>query len=421
MTPPESTDLPVERVRVAVIGGGPAGLTAAAELARKVDGEVRVIEREDTAGGIPRHSDHPGYGVRDLRRFVSGPAYARRLAEHARDAGARLHTHAQVTGWAGDRRLLVTSARGRYVVEADAVILATGARERPRPARLIPGDRPDGVYTTGELQNLVHLHHADVGRRAVVVGAELVSWSAVMTLREAGCHTVAMTSTFDHAEAYLAFRFVGRIALRTPVLPRTRVVSINGRDRVESVLLEHVETGVRRLVPCDTVVTTGDWIPDHELARLGGLDLDRATLGPVVDTSLRTTATGVYAIGNLVHPVDTADGAALDGRHVGNAVRAHLEGRSPASAELRVTSAPPFRWVTPQRLAAGVAPPRGDLLLWCDRYQRFPVVRAVQDGRVLARTRTVWPAAPGRIFRVPAALVASANAAGGPVVIELEG
>jgi NAD(P)H-nitrite reductase large subunit len=276
------------------------------------------------------------------------------------------------------------------------------------------------VYTTGELQNLVHLHHTDVGRRAVVVGAELVSWSAVMTLREAGCQTVAMTSAFDHAEAYLAFRFVGRLALRTPVLPRTRVVCINGRDRVESVLLEHVDTGVRRLVPCDTVVTTGDWIPDHELARLAGLDLDRATLGPVVDTSLRTTATGVYAVGNLVHPVDTADGAALDGRHVGTAVRAHLEGRSPASAELRITSAPPFRWVTPQRLAAGVAPPRGDLLLWCDAYQRIPVVRAVQDGRVLGRKRIVWPAAPGRIFRVPADLVASASTTGGPVVIELE-
>jgi thioredoxin reductase len=416
----DSTDLPVQRVRVAVIGGGPAGLTAAAELAEHVDGEVRVIEREDTPGGIPRHSDHPGYGVRDLHRFLSGPAYARRLTEHARDAGARLHTQAQVTGWAGDRRLLVTSPRGRHVVEADAVVLATGARERPRSARRIPGDRPDGVYTTGELQNLVHLQHAEVGRRAVVVGAELVSWSAVVTLREAGCRTVAMTSTFEHAEAYLAFRLVGRLALRTPVLPRTRVVRINGRERVQSVLLEQVDTGVRRLVPCDSVVTTGDWIPDHELARLGGLDLDRATLGPIVDTSLRTTATGVYAIGNLVHPVDTADGAALDGRHVGAGVRTQLAGLEPAPAELRISAAPPFRWVTPQRVAAGVAPPRGDLLLWCDRYHRFPVVRAVQDGRVLARKRIRWPAAPGRIFRVPADLVAGASAQGGPVVIELE-
>src|SRR5207342_1255511 len=240
-------------------------------------------------------------------------------------------------------------------------------------ARRIPGDRPEGVYTTGELQNLAHLEHAEVGRRAVVVGAEHVSWSAVLTLREAGCRTVAMTSAFGHAEAYLAFRLVGRLALRTPLLPRTRLVAINGRDRVESVLVERVDTGVRRLVECDTVVTTGDWIPDHELARLGGVDLDRATLGPVVDTSLRTSVAGVYAIGNLVHPVDTADGAALDGRHVVAGVRAQLAGREPASAELRIIAAPPFRWVAPQRVAAGIAPPRGDLLLWCDRYHRLPV------------------------------------------------
>ena len=128
-----TADLPVERVRVAVIGAGPSGLTAAAALAGLVDGEVRVIEREDATGGIPRHSDHPGYGVRDLRRFLSGPAYARRLSETAREAGAQLHTQSQVTGWAGDRRLLVTSPRGRHLVEADAVVLATGARERARP------------------------------------------------------------------------------------------------------------------------------------------------------------------------------------------------------------------------------------------------------------------------------------------------
>lgn len=419
MTAARPSGLPVERVRVAVVGGGPSGLTAATTLAGRVDGEVRVLEREDATGGIPRHSDHVGYGVRDLRRFVSGPAYARRLSEAARDAGARLETRAQVTGWDGERRLLVTSPGGRRIVETDAVVLATGARERPRSARRIPGDRPDGVHTTGELQNLVHLHHAEVGRRAVVVGAELVSWSAVLTLREAGCRTVAMTTTFDHAEAYLAFRLVGRLALRTPVLPRTRVVRVNGRDRVESVLVEHVDTGVRRLIPCDTVVMTGDWIPDHELARLGDLDLDRATLGPVVDTALRTTAPGIFAVGNLVHPVDTADAAALDGRHVAAGVLAHLEGRAPTPAGVRLAAAAPFRWVTPQRVAVGVTPPRGDLLLWCDAYQRFPVVRAVQDGRVLARRRVPWPAAPGRVFRVPADLVASADVGGGPVVLDL--
>ena len=408
-----------ERVTVAVVGGGPAGLTAAAALA--ADGlDVLVIEREAETGGIPRHSDHPGYGMRDLRRFVSGPAYARRLTAAARDAGAVLETGAMVTGWAGRRRLEVTSPRGRRVVAADAVVLATGARERPRPARLIPGDRPDGVYTTGQLQNLVHLHHAGVGTRAVVVGAELVSWSAVLTLREAGCETVAMTSTYPRAEAYAAFRIAGRALLRGPVLTRCRVVSIQGRQRVTSVTLEHLDTGSRRTVECDTVVTTGDWIPDHELARSRGLAMDDGTRGPLVDAGLRTSAPGVFAAGNLLHPVDTADGAAIDGRHVAAGVGRWLRGSREPPAAVRIRATAPFRWVAPQLLPGdGRASPRGDLLLWVDEYHRFPRIRAVQDGSVVGEARVLWPAAPGRVFRAPWSLVTGADPAGGDITIAL--
>lgn len=411
----------VEKVRVAVVGGGPAGLTAAANLAALVDGDVLVIEREAATGGIPRHSNHPGYGIRDLKRFISGPAYARRLTETARQAGARLETEAMVTGWSGPRRLQITSPRGRRIVEADAIILATGARERPRSARLIPGDRPDGVYTTGQLQNLVHLHHTQVGTHAVVIGAELVSWSAVMTLREAGCDTVAMTSLHHRPEAYAAFRTAGRALLKGPVLPRTRVVQINGKNRVSSVVVEHLDTGERRNIECDAVITTGDWIPDHELARTGGLLLDQGTRGPVVDASLRTSAPGVFAAGNLLHPVDTADVAALDGRHVGPKVQQWLANPQEPGPSIRVRARAPFRWVAPQLVSTdgGIAP-RGDMLLWVDEYHQLPKVCATQGGRTIAARRIAWPAAPGRVFRAPWSLVADADPASGNVTISLE-
>ncbi|HET7902529.1 MAG TPA: hypothetical protein VFL59_15205, partial [Candidatus Nanopelagicales bacterium] len=110
----------------------------------------------------------------------------------------------------------MTSPQGRTVMTAGAVVLATGARERPRAARLVPGDRPAGVLTTGQLQNLVHLQHRSPGARAVVVGAELVSWSAVLTLREAGCETVLMTTEHARGESYAAFRGPARAVLRTP-------------------------------------------------------------------------------------------------------------------------------------------------------------------------------------------------------------
>ena len=407
-----------QHVAVAIVGGGPSGLTAAAALARQVDGEVLVVEREAETGGIPRHSDHPGYGMRDLKRFISGPAYARRLTAMAQDAGAVLETEAMVTGWAGERGLQITSPRGIRAVTADAVVLATGARERPRPARLVPGDRPDGVYTTGQLQNLVHLHHAHVGSNAVIVGGELVSWSAVLTLRESGCATVGMVTGYPRAEAYSAFRVPGRFLMDGPVFTRSRLVSIHGRDRVRSAVVENVDSGKRTTVNCDTVVFTGDWIPDHELARTAGLAMDPATRGPVVDAGLRTSSPGVFAVGNLLHPVDTADGAALDGRHVATAVSRWLEHRDEPPKAVRIRTDGPFRWVAPQLVSpeGGVAA-RGDLLFWVDEYRRLPKLRAIQDGRTLATKRTPWPAAPGRVYRAPWSLVANADPAGGDVTV----
>ncbi|BDX34993.1 oxidoreductase [Mycobacterium antarcticum] len=409
-----------QRVAVAIIGGGPSGLTTAATLAPVVDGEVLVIEREAETGGIPRHSDHLGYGIRDLKRFLTGPAYARRLTDTARDAGAHLETEAMVTGWAGERTMEITSPRGRRTVAADAVVLATGARERPRPARLIPGDRPDGVYTTGQLQNLVHVRHAKVGSRAVIVGAELVSWSAVLTLRESGCATVAMVSAHPHPEAYAAFRIPGRALVRGPMLTRTRVVSIDGKTRVRSVVVENLDTGVRSTLECDTVITTGDWIPDHELARTADLAMDAGTRGPLVDAGLRTSRAGVFAVGNLVHPVDTADCAALDGRHVAPNVIDWLDRKVVAETGIRLRTTPPLRWVSPQLLTPDrCGPSRGQLSFWVDEFHRFPRLRAVQDGRPIGAKRTPWPAAPGRIYRAPWSLVADADFAGGDVVVEL--
>jgi thioredoxin reductase len=407
-----------QHVAVAIVGGGPSGLTAAVALAGQVGGKVLVIEREAETGGIPRHSDHPGYGMRDLKRFISGPAYARRLTAMAQQAGATLETEAMVTGWAGDRRLQITSPRGLRTVTADAVVLATGARERPRPARLVPGDRPDGVYTTGQLQNLVHVHHAKVGSRALIVGAELVSWSAVLTLREAGCATVGMVSGYPRSEAYAIFRVPGRALTRGPVFTRSRIVGIQGKNRVRAAVVENIDTGSRTSVDCDTVVFTGDWIPDHELARTGGLAMDPATRGPLVDAGLRTSSPGVFAVGNLLHPVDTADGAALDGRHVAAAVGGWLARRDEPPKAVRIRTDGPFRWVAPQLVSpeGGVAA-RGDLLFWVDEYRRLPKLRAVQDGRTLATRRTPWPAAPGRVYRAPWSLVAGADPAGGDVTV----
>jgi thioredoxin reductase len=411
----------VLRARVVVVGAGPAGLAAATALAGRVEGTVLVLDREAHAGGVPRHSHHTGFGVRDLHRVLSGPQYARRLVDRALAAGVDIATRSTVTGWAGERALQVTSPAGRVVVEPDAVVLATGARERPRSARLVAGDRPAGVYTTGQLQDAVHLLGRPVGSRAVVVGAEAVSWSAVLTLRRAGCEPVLVTSRFARPEAFAAFAAAGRLALRVPVATSTRVVRVVGGRRVEAVELEHVPTGRRRLVPCDTVAFTADWVPDAELARTAGLCVDPGTRGPLVDTALRTSRPGVFAVGNLVHPVDTADVAALGGRHVAPAVLDWLAGgeRRPDAVRLGVQA--PFTWVSPGLLRPGdTGPARGRLLLWADAHVRAPRVVVRQDARVVGALRVPWPLAPGRVFRLPARVLTGVRPGAGDAVVGLD-
>ncbi len=288
-------------VAVVVIGAGPAGLSAAVELRRLGVGPVLVADREPEAGGVPRHSWHTGYGLRDLRRVLTGPAYARSLVSAALAAGAELRTGTTVTSWTtgpdGVHAVTMTSPAGRQTVQAAAVLLATGCRERPRTARLVPGDRPAGVMTTGELQQRVYLGGERLAGRALVVGAEHVSFSAAMTLAHAGADVIALVTEYERQQSYAAFRFGAAVRWRVPVWTSGTVRRIVGRRRLEGVEVADARTGAARFVPCEVVVFTGDWIPDHELARLAGLAMDPGTRGPAVDTALSTSLAGVFAAG----------------------------------------------------------------------------------------------------------------------------
>ncbi len=276
------------------------------------------------------------------------------------------------------------------------------------------------MYTTGQLQNLVHLHHRVPGSRAVVVGAELVSWSAVVTLREAGCRTVLMTTRHRRPESYAAFNLAGRLALRAPVATRTRVIKVIGKRRVEGVQVEDIVTGARRVVECDTVVFTGDWIPDNELASAAGIEMDRGTKGPLVDSALRTSRRRTFAAGNLVLPVETADIAALGGRHAAASVLADLGGHHGNDDHVRIRALEPFLWVSPGLLRARDRPlARSRLVLWTNRLVPRPHVVVWQDGREIGTVTGPWVASPGRAFHVPDRALRHVDFRGGDVTVGL--
>ena len=407
-------------VEVLVVGAGPSGLAAATALAQAGVGGVEVVEREQHAGGIPRHCVHLGYGIRDLHRMMTGPAYAKLGVKHAADAGVSIRTGVSVTGWSGPLTFDLTAPTGLERIQARAVVLATGARERPRAARLVAGSRPRGVFTTGELQQAVYLKNQSIGHRAVIVGAEHVSFSAVLTLAHAGVQVAAMVTEFPRHQTLAAVRFGIRARHPFSLLTDSRVARIIGRGRVEAV---EVVTGAGRRIriPCDTVVFTGNWIPDHELARRGGVELDSGTKGPAVSPDLRTSLPGVFAVGNLTHPVLTADLAALDGRYVAAAVLRHLEGRQGSGDSVSLRVEQPLRWVSPNRLRAPSSPARQSFQLWSDEFVARPTIKVVQGNRLLHSQRLRRDLVPQRPSRLDSTWCESADVAGPAVVIRING
>ncbi|HET7388174.1 MAG TPA: FAD-dependent oxidoreductase [Nocardioidaceae bacterium] len=355
-----------ESVDLLVVGAGPAGL-AAARTVQQSGARVVVLDREQDPGGIPRHCHHTGFGVRDLHRLYSGPAYARRSTELTTAAGAEIRTGWTVTEWAGDTSVVATSRTGRTRIDAGAVVLATGCRERPRPARLVPGTRPAGVFTTGALQQFACSGHGHVGRRAVIVGTEHIAFSALHTLTSSGTEVAAVITESPLLETYQALRIGTAGVHRVPVLTSTRLSGIEGRERVEGVILTDLATDIARRVVCDTVVFTGDWIPDHELCRAAGLRMDSQTHGPIVDGAGRTSRPGVFAAGNLIHPAEPADVAGLGGRHLAQAITAWLTNRSGFDlTAIGVGHQSPLAWVTPQLIRPHESPARDLFILRAD-------------------------------------------------------
>ena len=445
-------------VDVLIVGAGPAGLAAAAELRRLGAGQVLVADREQQPGGVPRHSAHTGYGMRDLHRMLTGPAYARRYAAAATAAGAEIRAGTTVTGWAGNGCATLTSPGGIETVSARAVLLATGCRERPRPARLVPGDRPAGVMTTGELQQRVYTRGERLPGRALVVGAEHVSFSAMVTLAHAGADVVALVTELPRQQSYAAFALGALARWRVPVWTSTALRWIDGRDRLTAVDVADVRTGAVRRVECDTLVFTGDWIPDHELARAAGITIDPGTRGPAVDTSLETSARNVFAAGNLVHAAEIADVAALDGIHAARQIAAALRGRDPATGpdtpdhasgppahRVPLAVEPPLTWISPNAIrfvapgdtdplgaaptsppdagsalppgATPVPPPCGRFLLRSQVFQHRATLEVRQGDRVLTRARA--RVIPGRPVHLEAGWLARVRPSGGPVLVAL--
>ena len=339
--------------RVAILGGGPAGLSAARRLGELGIKNIVLIEREEALGGVPRHCGHPAFGLREFHRLLGGPAYARRLAAAA--SGVEIRRRTTVTAIEpGGRIHLLDPDHGESILEAETILLAFGVRETPRSARLIGGDRPWGVITTGALQQFVYLQKIRPFRRAVIVGSELVAFSALLTLRHGGIATAAMIEEGPRITARRPADVLARLTLGMPVLTSTRLLAIHGIGKVESVEVER--HGKREHIACDGIVFTGCFRPETGILAGSHIALDPGTGGPAIDQYWRSSDPAVFVAGNLLHPVETAGVAWAEGRAAAEAIAAQLAGRLPVPATvIPVIAKPPLRYVYPQRLVAPIA------------------------------------------------------------------
>jgi L-2-hydroxyglutarate oxidase LhgO len=394
------TDRPLRTVDTLIVGGGPAGIAAALELKKLGVENILIAEREQVAGGIPRLCGHIGFGITDQHRVMTGPSYAQKYRELASAAGVNIQLSTTITGWkdasltrlahgAKTHVLEFTSPDGVGSIEAKSVLLATGVRERPRAARLVPGARPQGVFTTGSLQRFVYEQELPVGKRAVIIGAERVSLSVVLTLMHARVRVLNMITELPTHQLYLPVFLPAKILFadllaRTPILTNKRVTNISGRQRVEGIEITDLDSGKTELIECDMVVFTGDWIPENELARKADLT-GKPALGPQVDAHFRTLQPGIFAAGNLLRGVETADWAALEGRRAARSIARYLQDAVWSEYRVGIHAESPLDWIYPSVLSPDATPSR--FRLRSSEFRHHGTLEVIQGQRVLYRQK----------------------------------
>lgn len=354
-----------EVVDVIIIGSGPSGLASAARLKRLGVERVLVIERQDQLGGIPLQCDHTGFGIRHLKRLLTGPEYSRRLVQSALSAGVQCLTSTTVFDLDPVKKeVTCVSERGHETYRAQAILIATGCRESTRSARLIPGYRGKGILSTAEAQQYIHYMDALPGQRVVILGSEDVGLSAVYMFGKTKARVVGVIEEQPHLVSRWLFSLVTLVPQRVPLFTSHTVKQIFGTRRVEGIEIIAINAagswivGTEKTITCDTVIVAGMFVPESALAQDSGIMIDDHTQGPVVDQCLQTETPGIFASGNVLRGVETGDIAAMEGEWAADSIHKYLQDPS-AFAGRRVIIAPgnQVKWTMPQRFLPDAPPP----------------------------------------------------------------
>jgi len=312
------------KYQLVVLGGGPAGLAAAVEAKKNGIENILVIERDKELGGILQQCIHNGFGLHEFKEELTGPEYAQRFINQIGEQGIDYKLDTMVLDVSEDKKIqAINSVDGYMEIEAEAIVLAMGCRERTRGAIAIPGDRPAGIFTAGTAQRFVNMEGYMVGKKVVILGSGDIGLIMARRMTLEGAKVEAVVELMPYSGGLTRNIVQCLEDYDIPLLLAHTVTDVKGNGRLERITVAKVDEN-RKPIPgteinydVDTLLLSVGLIPENDLSRNAGIVLDRRTSGPIVNESMETSIEGIFACGNVVHVHDLVDFVSAESRRAG--------------------------------------------------------------------------------------------------------
>lgn len=414
---------------VIVIGGGPAGLAAACKACDTGAQKVLVIERDKELGGILNQCIHNGFGLHYFKEELTGPEYAGRFIQLLAQTKAEVMLDTMVLD-IDQRRVVhaVNSRQGYMQLEAGAVVLAMGCRERTRGAIAIPGDRPAGIFTAGAAQRYVNMEGYMVGRRVVILGSGDIGLIMARRMTLEGAKVLACVELMPYCNGLNRNIVQCLHDYNIPLYLSHTITDIVGTKRVEKVIVSKVDDATRRPIPsseitfdCDTVLLSVGLIPENELTKDAGIQMDRRTSGAVVYENMETSAPGVFACGNVVHVHDLVDFVTAESQRAGEAAAKYALGKgAPDGRVVQVKTGDAVSYTVPQHIRVQNVEKLVEVFFRVRNvYKNMTINVRDAEGNVICHFAREHMA-PGEMERIPVPRVLLDRAKGDEITVSVE-
>ena len=345
---------------VAIVGGGPAGLSAAVAAKKEGAKKVLIIERDESIGGILQQCIHPGFGLSYFKEELTGPEYAGRFAKEAVELGVEFLLNSMVLEVNENENtvICVNSEHGMTEVKAKSIILAMGCRERTRANIMIPGARPAGVYTAGSAQRLVNRQNQMVGKKVVILGSGDIGMIMARRMTLEGAEVLAVIELMDYLTGLTRNKVQCLDDFGIPLYLSHTITKIDGYQRVKGVYFAQVDENKKpiketeKYIECDTLLLSVGLLPENELTRKAGIEMNPITNGPKVNQYMQTSAESVFACGNVVHVNDLVDNVSTESMKAGKFAAQYAMGTLPmATKKVENVSGENVRYLCPHSLS----------------------------------------------------------------------